>query len=93
MDILMVFVIVNGLVALVGFYRLLAGPTNTDRVIGLDVIFAVAIIFCLLAAWTAERTVYLDVAIGLAVSGFVATLSWARLIQIQADTKQSGGVK
>ena len=85
MSLLMIFAIANGLAALAGFYRLLAGPTNTDRVIGLDLLFAVAIIFCVIAAWLSERTVYLDVAIGLAASGFVATLSWARLIQVKAS--------
>ena len=55
----------------------------TDRVIGLDLLFAVAITFCLMASWISARTVYLDVAIGLALTGFVATLAWARLIQIQ----------
>ena len=85
MSLLMIFVIANGLAALAGFYRLLVGPTTTDRVIGLDLLFAVAVIFCLLAAWSSERTVYLDVAIGLAVSGFMGTLSWARMIHLQAD--------
>jgi multicomponent Na+:H+ antiporter subunit F len=64
-----------------GFYRLLAGPTRTDRVVGLDILFTVAIVLSLLAAWASGRTVYLDVAIGLALVGFVATLAWARLIQ------------
>jgi multicomponent Na+:H+ antiporter subunit F len=81
----MIFVIASGLAALAGFYRLLAGPTQTDRVIGLDLLFAVAIILCLIAAWLSERTVYIDVAIGLALSGFVGTISWARLIQLQAN--------
>lgn len=85
---LVFFVALAGLAALAGFYRLLRGPTLTDRVIGLDLLFAVGIVFCMVAAWMAERTVYLDVAIGLALSGSVATLSWARLIQLQADRRK-----
>ena len=46
-------------------------------------LFAVAIILSLTAA-ASRRTVFLDVAIGLALVGFVATLAWARLIQRQA---------
>lgn len=80
----LLFVILAGLAALPGLYRLLTGPTLTDRVIGLDLLFAVAIILSLTAALLSQRTVFLDVAIGLAVVGFVATLAWARLIQIQA---------
>jgi len=78
---LMVFVLAAGVSALMGVYRLLAGPTDTDRVVGLDILFAVAIVLSLVAAWVSGRTVYLDVAIGLALVGFVATLAWARLIQ------------
>jgi len=85
---LMLFAVTAGLAALAGAYRLFVGPSATDRVIGLDLLFAVAIIFCLIAAWTARSTVYLDVALGLALTGFVATLSWARLIQIQSEQSE-----
>ncbi len=78
---LALFVLAAGAAALMGFYRLLAGPTRTDRAVGLDILFSVAIVLALLAAWASGRTVYLDVAIGLALIGFVATLAWARLIQ------------
>lgn len=91
MILLQLFSLVAGLAALAGFYRLLEGPTLTDRVIGLDLLFAVAIVFCLIAAWTSESTVYLDVAIGLALTGIVATLSWARLIQNQANDRRGRG--
>lgn len=86
---LMLFAVAAGLAGLAGAYRLFVGPTATDRVIGLDLLFAVAIIFCLIAAWAARTTVYLDVALGLALTGFVATLSWARLIQAQAETNHT----
>jgi len=87
---LTLFVLAAGLAAGMGFYRLLVGPTCTDRVIGLDILFAVAIALCLLAAWASGRTVYLDVAIGLALVGFVATLAWARLIQGEAPDRGAG---
>jgi multicomponent K+:H+ antiporter subunit F len=83
---LMLFAVAAGLSALAGAYRLFVGPSATDRVIGLDLLFAVAIIVCLIAAWTAGSTVYLDVALGLALTGIVATLSWARLIQTQVES-------
>jgi multicomponent Na+:H+ antiporter subunit F len=88
MTLLIVFVLVAGAAALMGFYRLLAGPSRTDRVVGLDILFSVAIVLSLIAAWVSGRTVYLDVAIGLALVGFVATLAWARLIQnVESDDK------
>lgn len=81
MSLAMLFVLIAGAVALIGFYRLLIGPTRTDRVVALDLLFSVAIVLGLIAAWVSGRTVYLDVAIGLALVGFVAILAWARLIQ------------
>jgi multicomponent Na+:H+ antiporter subunit F len=86
----MLFALAAGLAAALGFYRLLAGPTRTDRVLGLDVLFAAAIVFSLLSAWASGRTVYLDVAIGLALVGFVATLAWARLIQAAGQDRGAG---
>ena len=86
----MLFVLVAGIAAGLGFYRLLAGPTRTDRVVALDVLFSVAIVLSLTAALVSGRTVYLDVAIGLALVGFVATLAWARLIEhlVTADEQE-----
>lgn len=81
MSIVMICAVLSGLAALSGFYRLLSGPTLTDRVVALDLLFAVAIVYCLLAAWVSQRTVYLDVAIGLALTGFMATLAWAQVIR------------
>ena len=83
MSLLMLMACLVGIASLAGFYRILMGPTVTDRVIGFDLLFAVAIIFCLIAAWASERTVFLDVAIGLALTGFIATLAWSRLVQLQ----------
>lgn len=75
-----VFVILVALAALVGFYRLLAGPTRADRVIALDLLFAIAVVLCICAAIVSGSSAFLDVAIGLSLVGFVATIAWARLI-------------
>jgi multicomponent Na+:H+ antiporter subunit F len=75
-----VFVMVVVLAALAGFYRLLAGPTRADRVIALDLLFAIAVVLCICAAMVSGSPAFLDVAIGLALIGFVATIAWARLI-------------
>lgn len=44
----------------------------------------------LIASWASGRTVYLDVAIGLALVGFVATLAWSRLIQGEGRDDEKG---
>lgn len=85
MSIPMIFVLVAGGCAFIGVHRLLVGPTRIDRLIGLDLLFAVAVVFCMLAAWVSGRVLYLDVGIGLALAGFVATLAWARLVRDQSS--------
>lgn len=75
------FVIPLVLAALAGFYRLLAGPTRADRVIALDLLFAIAVVLCICAAIISGSPAFLDVAIGLALAGFVSTIAWARLVE------------
>ena len=65
--------------------RLLRGPRQADRVVALDVLLAAAIAACIADALATGRTVFLDVAIGLALVGFIATLGWARLIDRGSD--------
>jgi multicomponent Na+:H+ antiporter subunit F len=61
--------------------RIIAGPTHADRVVALDIFLAAAIALAVAASLATGRTVFLDVAIGLALVGFVATIGWARLVQ------------
>ena len=60
--------------------RLVRGPRHADRIVALDIFLAAAIALCIGASLATERTVFLDVAIGLALVGFVATVGWARLV-------------
>ena len=60
--------------------RFVRGPSDADRIIALDVLFAAAIALCAAAALASGRLLFLDVAIGLALIGFVATLAWARVL-------------
>jgi len=60
--------------------RLVCGPMHADRIVALDIFLAAAIALCIGASLSTGRTVFLDVAIGLALVGFVATVGWARLV-------------
>ncbi len=60
--------------------RFVRGPSDADRLIALDILFAAAIALCAAAALHTGQVLFLDVAIGVALIGFVATLAWARLI-------------
>ena len=76
------------LAATLGMLRFLRGPSDTDRVIALDILFAAAIGLCVAAALASGRVLFLDVAIGLALTGFVATVAWARMIERRADAER-----
>jgi len=60
--------------------RMVQGPRHADRIVALDIFLAAAIALCIGASLATGRTVFLDVAIGLALVGFVATVGWARLV-------------
>jgi multicomponent Na+:H+ antiporter subunit F len=75
-------VLISGsLVAIaVALVRLVRGPCQADRVIALDVVFASTLTLTAGAALVSGRVLYLDIAVGLAMVGFVATIVWSRLI-------------
>jgi len=75
--VLVVCALVSTLLATV---RIVKGPTNADRIVALDIFLAAAVALCVVASLATARTVFLDVAIGLAVVGFVSTVAWARLV-------------
>lgn len=75
---LVLLALVAGVLALV---RILRGPTHADRVVALDIFLAAGVALCVAASLQTQRTVFLDVAIGLALVGFVATIGWARLVE------------
>ena len=65
--------------------RLLKGPTSADRIVALDIFLAASVALCVAASLATARTVFLDVAIGVALVGFVGTVGWARLVDRSAD--------
>jgi multicomponent Na+:H+ antiporter subunit F len=69
---------------LIATVRIVRGPRHADRVVALDIFLAAAVALCVAASLATGRTVFLDVAIGLALVGFVATVGWARLIERSA---------
>jgi multicomponent Na+:H+ antiporter subunit F len=78
------------LAALLATVRIVAGPTNADRVVALDIFLAAGIALAIAASLATGRTVFLDVAIGLALVGFVGTIGWARLVERSASVEVEG---
>jgi multicomponent Na+:H+ antiporter subunit F len=77
--------------AALGVLRFLRGPTDVDRVVALDILFAAALGLCVAAALASGRVLFLDVAIGFALAGFVATVAWARMIDRRGREDEGEG--
>ena len=79
----MVFVAVG-----LAFVRLVKGPTLPDRVVALDMMTVAIVAFCGLAAMRSGDTAFLDVALVLALVGFLATVALARFAERQAIRRE-----
>lgn len=60
--------------------RILRGPTLPDRVLGLDMLVAVAIGFIAVLGIKTGFSFHVDIAISLGLVGFLATVAFARFI-------------
>lgn len=69
------------LAVLLAVVRLALGPTLADRVVALDMLTVAIVAFCGLMAIRAEDAAFLDVALALALVGFLATVALARFAE------------
>jgi multicomponent Na+:H+ antiporter subunit F len=65
---------------LLSVVRIVVGPTLGDRVLALDLLTVLAMGFVGAVAIRTGLTLYLDIAIALALLGFLATAAFARYI-------------
>ncbi|HPI98512.1 MAG TPA: monovalent cation/H+ antiporter complex subunit F [Synergistales bacterium] len=70
-----------GVLAVVIFFRLIAGPTNADRAVALDTLNTLAIAAMIILAVIKDSVVMVDVAIVYAALSFVGTMFIARHIE------------
>lgn len=63
-----------------GFIRLVKGPSLPDRIVALDMMTVLIVSFCGLYAIQSGETAFVDVAIVLALIGFLATVALARFV-------------
>jgi multicomponent Na+:H+ antiporter subunit F len=68
------------LALLLTFVRLLRGPTLPDRVLALDMLTTIAIGYVGVFAIKTGFTLYIDIAVAVALAGFLATLAFARYV-------------
>jgi multicomponent Na+:H+ antiporter subunit F len=71
---------VLGLALLISVVRIIIGPTLADRVLALDLMTVIAMGFVATIAIRTGLMLYLDIAIALALLGFLATIALARYI-------------
>ena len=79
---------------LLGFVRLVKGPSMPDRVVALDLMTVIIVAFCGLASIRYDEPAFLDVALVLALVGFLATVALARFAERntarQKDREEDG---
>lgn len=73
--------IILGLAFLLGFIRLVRGPSIPDRVVSLELIASLTVGFIAVQSIASGSTAFLDVAMVLALTGFLATVGFARLLE------------
>ena len=85
MDILQTAIDVSFILVMLGvafaFVRLIKGPSLSDRVVALDMMTILIVSFCGLYAILADDDAFIDVAIVLALVGFLATAALARFVE------------
>ncbi len=74
-----------GLAALIGLYRLIFGPTSPDRIVATDALNLIASVVLVLLALFFDSVLYLDVALIYAVLSFVGMIALARVIESNVD--------
>jgi len=79
------------LALLIAVVRVVIGPTLADRVLALDLITVLAMGFVGAIAIRTGLTLYLDIALSLALLGFLSTVAFARymLSRLQHEERPS----
>lgn len=84
----LIALVLLGLALLISVVRIIIGPTLGDRVLALDLMTVVAMGFVGAIAIRTGRMLYLDIAIALALLGFLATVALARYILSRAAARR-----
>ena len=82
----LIALVLLGLALLVSVVRIIIGPTLADRVLALDLMTVVAMGFVGALAIRTGQMLYLDIAIALALLGFLATIALARYVLTRRST-------
>ncbi|HEV7344827.1 MAG TPA: cation:proton antiporter [Devosia sp.] len=81
----LIALVLLGLALVISAIRIVIGPTLADRVLALDMMTVVAMGFVGAIAIHTRQFLYLDIAIALALLGFLATTAFARYVLSRAE--------
>ena len=81
MTILIIAAIVCLVLAIALLYRVIKGPTPMDRLLAADAIDLLTALALVLCSLYTRRTIYMDVALVMALLGFVGTVFTARYLE------------
>lgn len=70
--------------------RIVRGPTLPDRIIALDMLVAAVVGFIATVAIRTGFSLYIDVAISLALVGFLSTVAFARFVLVRGRSHEAG---
>lgn len=62
-------------------YRMIRGPGYADRFVALDMLTAVSVAIAALTSLAAQRDLFLDIGLGIALINFVSTCAFAALLE------------
>lgn len=80
-----VALVLLGLAMLLALVRIMRGPSLADRILGLDTLTVLGIgVICAFAA-RVGLYVYVDIAIALALVGFLSTAAFARYLLLRSE--------
>lgn len=65
---------------LLGFWRLLRGPSAVDRVLALDTMYINTVALLVLLGISRDSSLYFEAALVIAMVGFIGTAAWARYL-------------
>jgi len=86
--------VVLGVAFVLTVLRMVRGPSAADRVVALDLVGLLGVAAAVLAAFHSGSIVFVDIALGVALVGFVAAVAFAAFIErgsLREPTRQGEG--
>jgi multicomponent Na+:H+ antiporter subunit F len=78
------------LAMLLSVVRLVRGPSLGDRILALDLITTLAVGFIAVVAVRTGFFLYVDIAVAIALLGFLSTIAFARYLLRRAEARAAG---